>query len=271
MEAARVSALRGHAVTLYEKSSKLGGLLPLAAMVKGNHPEDLSSMIRYLASQIAKLGVKVELGKEADLSVIEQIKPDVVFLAAGGIPTIPKIAGIENPKVLTGAMLHRKLKFFLRFFSPEALRWLSTLYMPIGKRVIVIGGAIQGCELAEFLTKRGRKVTIVDTKETMGEGMVDVLMSHLFMWFKKKGVTMISGVKEYVEITKKGLTIIGSDWKKQVIEADTIICALPFAPDTSLLKSLEGKVREVYAIGDCREPLLIADAIGAGTRTAREV
>jgi thioredoxin reductase len=90
-------------------------------------------------------------------------------------------------------------------------------------------------------------------------------------WFQKKGVILISGVKEFVEITDEGLTITASDGKKQIIEADTIVTALPLTPNNELLEGLKAKVPEVYAIGDCREPLLIADAIGTGLRTAREV
>jgi 2,4-dienoyl-CoA reductase (NADPH2) len=271
MEAARVSAIQGHEVTLYEKLHRLGGLLPLAAMVKGSHPEDLNSLIDYLERQIKKLGVKIELGKEADLTVVKRLNPDMVFLATGGIPTIPKIPGIDRPNVISGAELHSRLKFFLRFFSPETLRWLSKFYMPIGKKVVVIGGAIQGCELADFLTKRGRKVTIVEKAELIGEGMVDALLWQLLIWFKKKNVAMISGVKEYVEITDKGLTIINKEKERQVIEADTIIPALPLSPNMGLMESLKGKVAEAYAIGDCKEPRLIADAIAAGTRTARAI
>jgi 2,4-dienoyl-CoA reductase (NADPH2) len=271
MEAARVAAHRGHDVTLYEKSHKLGGLLPLAAMVKGSHPEDLPAMTRYLERQVTKLGVKIERGKEADLSIVEKIKPDVVFLATGGLPTIPEIAGINKPIVISSAELYRKLNLFLRFLGPKTLRWLSKFYMPIGKRVIIIGGAIQGCELAEFLVWRGRKVTIVDKAERLGEGMVDALMGHLFMWFQKKGVTMISGVKEYVEITDKGLIIMTKEGKRQTIEADSIIPALPLTPNIGLMKSLEGKVSEIYAVGDCKEPLLIVDAIGTGLCAARGI
>jgi 2,4-dienoyl-CoA reductase (NADPH2) len=263
MSAARVAALRGHDVTLYEKSTMLGGLMPLA--------EDLSLITNYFSRQLAKLGVKVELGTEADLAVVDRIKPDVVFLATGGTSTVPKIPGIDKPNVVSGVALHRQLKFALKFFKPEMLRKLTKLYMPMGKSVIVIGGAIQGCELAEFLTKRGRKVTVVETKPMIGEGMVDALLSNLLIWFKKEGVTLISSVKEYVEITDKGLTIITSDGKKQTIEADSIATALPLTPNDELLSSLKAKVPEVYAIGDCREPLLIADAIGTGLRTAREV
>jgi pyruvate/2-oxoglutarate dehydrogenase complex dihydrolipoamide dehydrogenase (E3) component len=114
-------------------------------------------------------------------------------------------------------------------------------------------------------------VTVVETKPMIGEGMVDALLSNLLKWFEKKGVTLITSVKEYVEITDQGLTIITSDGKKQTLEADSIVTALPLTPNNELLASLQAKVPEVYAIGDCRDPLLIADAIGTGLRTAREV
>ena len=147
--------------------------------------------------------MKVELGKEADLSFVENLRPDVVVVAAGGVPTVPEIPAIDRPNVVSGGDLHRKLKFFLRFFGPETLRWLSTFYMPIGKRVVVIGGEVQGRELAEFLTKKGRSVTIVDKAEIEGAGMPHTMKDHLFLWFERKGVTLVGGVKEYLEIRTK--------------------------------------------------------------------
>jgi pyruvate/2-oxoglutarate dehydrogenase complex dihydrolipoamide dehydrogenase (E3) component len=125
--------------------------------------------------------------------------------------------------------------------------------------------------LGEFLVKRGRQVTIVEKSETLGQGMVDVIRDYLFDWFNKKGVTLIGGVKEYVEITDEGLTIINREGEKQVLSADTVIPALPLSPDLSLFESLKGKVPELYAVGDCKEPLLIADAISAGMETARNI
>jgi 2,4-dienoyl-CoA reductase (NADPH2) len=74
MEAARVAALRGHEVILYEKSHALGGLLPLASLVKGLEIEDLPALVRYLKGQIRRLGVKTELGKEVDASIVKEIK-----------------------------------------------------------------------------------------------------------------------------------------------------------------------------------------------------
>jgi 2,4-dienoyl-CoA reductase (NADPH2) len=141
-----------------------------------------------------KLGVTVRLSTEATLSVIEKIGPDAVIIAAGGIPTVPQIPGIDAPNVVKNTDLHRMLKFFLKFFGPKILRSLTRLWMPIGKRVVIIGGGIQGCELAEFLVKRHRKVTIVDSTDTLGGDMIQHLKQQLFWWFREKGVVMLPGV-----------------------------------------------------------------------------
>jgi len=155
--------------------------------------------------------------------------------------------------------------------GPRTLRWLTKFWMPIGKKVVIIGGGINGCELGEFLVKRGRKVTIVDTAAVLGEGMINHLRLQLFWWFRQKNVTLISGIKEYVAITDKGLVVLTPEGYKRTIPADSIVPAIPMKPDTALLRSLEGKVPEVYAIGDCNEPKLIVDAIGDGFRVARVI
>ena len=270
MEAARVAALRGHEVILYERESKLGGLLPLAALVKGLEIEDLMALSRYLKTQLTKLGVKIRLGKEFNLSVIEEIKPDVVILATGGKATVPEIPGINRRNVVSSPNLHNKLKIYLRFLGPKALRWLTRFWMPIGKNVVVIGGGIQGCQLAAFLVKRSRKVTILDTARELGEGLVPAVKSPLLRWLAKKGVTMMTEVK-YEDITDNGLTIATKERRRQIIEADTIVPAIPLTPNTELFKSLEGRVTEVYAIGDCREPRLIIDAIADGWSIGRTI
>ncbi len=271
MEAARVAAIRGHEVTLYEKEKKLGGLLPMAALVKGTEVEDLPAISSYLENQIRKLGVKIHLGEEFSPTMAEETRPDAVILATGGLSYVPEIPGIYRRNVKTNTALHRQLKFFLKLLGPQTLRWLTKFWMPLGKRVVIIGGAIQGCELAEFLVKRGRKVTIVDTAEQLCELMPVRNKIKLLKWLPKKGATLISGIKEYVEITKDGLTIVTGDGKRQTIEADTIVTALPLRPNTELSKSLEGKVPEVYNIGDCREPRLIINAIADANRIAKSI
>jgi pyruvate/2-oxoglutarate dehydrogenase complex dihydrolipoamide dehydrogenase (E3) component len=135
---------------------------------------------------------------------------------------------------------------------------------------VIIGGGIQGCELAEFLVKRGREVTIVDSADELGEGMIRHLKQQLFWWFQKKGVVMMAGVK-LIAVTDKGLTVLNKLGYKQIIEADSIVPAIPMKPNNALLKSMEGKVGTIYSIGDCREPHLIVDAIADAFRTARAI
>jgi 2,4-dienoyl-CoA reductase (NADPH2) len=195
----------------------------------------------------------------------------VVILATGGLPYVPEIPGIYRRNVMTNTRLHGQLKFFLKLFGINTLRRLTRFWMPVGKKVVIIGGAIQGLELAEFLVKRGRKVTIVDTAEQLGELMPVRNRIKTLKWLPKKGATLIPGIKEYVEITKKGLEIVTREGKRQTIEADTIVTALPLKPDTGLLKALEGKVPEVYTVGDCREPRLIINAVAEGNRVARSI
>ncbi len=270
LEAARVAALRGHDVTLYEKEHKLGGLLPLAALVKGLEGEDLVTFIRYFETQMKKLGVKINLGEEFTLATANREKPDAVIAAVGGTPFVPVIPGIERPNVVSGPDLHRQLKFFLRFFGPNFLRRLTSLWIPVGKKVVIIGGAIQGAELAEFLIKRGRKVTIVAGDEEISAGLPKRKQQRLVEWLDEKGTTIIKNAT-CEEITNKGLVITTKEGTKQTIEADTIVPALPFKPNNKLFNELKNTITEVYLIGDSKDPRLIIDAIAEGWRAGKTV
>ena len=270
MEAARVAALRGHDVTLYEKSSQLGGLIPLAYLIKGTEPEPLLDLIKYLKTQVYKLGVKVELGQQITPARIEETKPDVVIVATGGILTYPNIKGINNKKVLTTPALHKQVKPFLKIFGPSLLIKLTKLYLPMGKNIIVIGGGLHGCEVAEFLVKRGRRVTIVEQSDKIGEGVIDFRLGCLMEWFVRKGVEIITGVRD-MEITNEGLLITTKEGKKQMLNADTIVPTSPLKPDDTLVRQLTGKVKELYAVGDCKEPGMIVDCIREGYHTAKGI
>ena len=270
MEAARVAALMGHNVTLYEKSAKLGGLLPLASLIKGPEIEDLPAIIRYFEVQLKKLGVKIELGKEFQPVLVDELKPDVVIVATGGTLTVPPVKGIENRKVMTTPALHQKVKPFLKLFGPKTLGWLTKFYLPIGKRVVIIGTGLHGCETAEFLIKRGRQVTLVDTAEVPGVGMIDVKFGALMGWFGRKGVTLINGAKS-IEITDQGVEIVTKEGEKKTLEADSIVPTSPLQPNLELALSLEGKGPKIYAIGDCQNPKMIVDAISAGMWTIRNL
>jgi len=270
MEAARIAALRGHEVLLYEKEPRTGGSLPVAATVKGLEIEDLAALSRYLGTQITRLGVKINLGKEVNKALVEQVKPDVLILATGGHYSVPEIPGINSDNVVGAAALNRRLKTYLRFAGPRLLTWATKFWMPVGKRVVIIGGGIHGLQLAVFLVKRGRNVTVVDTDEEMGKEVVLNYKIRLFWWLEQKGVPLLSGVK-YEEITYKGLTITTREGEKRTLEADTILPALAMAPDTGFVESLKGTAHEIHQIGDCGNPALILDAIGEGSRIGRAI
>jgi 2,4-dienoyl-CoA reductase (NADPH2) len=266
LEAARVAATRGHDVTLYEKESKLGGMLQLAGLVKGYELEDLTTLVRYWDTQLKKLGVKVKMGTEFTPAVLNEVKPDVLILAIGGKPFKSTIPGIEGKNVVSGPALHHMLKSFLRFFDPKFLRAMTKIWMPVGKRVVIIGGAIQGGELAEFLVKSGRKVTIIglDTeKGEIGDGLARRKQMKLVEWLGEKGVPMITRAKVN-SITNKGVNITTKEGKTQFVEGDTIVPALPYEPNTELFNSLKSKVPDLKLIGDSKDPRLILDAVYEG-------
>jgi 2,4-dienoyl-CoA reductase (NADPH2) len=140
--------------------------------------------------------------------------------------------------------------------------------MPVGKKVVILGGAVQGCQLAEFLVKRGKQVTIVDEAQRLGDGLLAEDPSRLFPWLEQKGVLMLPVVR-YEEITDKGLVITTKDGKRQTLEADSIMTTLPLTPDSTLLEKLRGTVKEIYQIGDSKEAGYMHDAIRGGAEVAR--
>jgi len=276
-EAARVLALRGHKVVLFDKMSKLGGSMGLASMVKGMEREDIPGLIKYLDRQVRKAGVDVRTGTKVTPATVDEIKPDVIIVATGGAHTIPNIPGINKLKVATSEKMHHMGKFFLQFFSPELMRKLSLLPLVMSpivrKNVVIMGGRLHGCQTAEYLLHMGRNVTIVDegTEKDIGDGLLEVFLKPLLMyWLKDHGVKFVTEVK-YKEITGKGLVVTTKDGKEQLIEGGSIITALPLKPDAAFFNSMKGKAKEVYAIGDANEPGYIVDAIAAGAKIGHSI
>ena len=265
MQAARIAALRGHEVRLWDKGRYLGGATPLANMVKGFEVDELDKFIAFFRLQVKKVGVTVELGREFDLTTLDHIKPDAVVLALGGTPVLPDVPGLDGKNVVKTSDLYGTLRFYLRLFGPRLLRDLTRVWMPVGQKVVIIGGAIQGCQLGEFLTKRGRQVIIVETGDELGVGLVPERKTRLFYWFDKKGVPLLSGVR-LVEITGEGLSIVTQEGEPQFLTADTVIPTLPFDPNREMEEGVRSRVSEVYSIGDCDSPATIPEATAAGWR-----
>jgi NADPH-dependent 2,4-dienoyl-CoA reductase/sulfur reductase-like enzyme len=249
MEAARVAAQRGHKVTLYEKKDKLGGQLPIASMAP--YKDEIANFTRYLTNQLDKTGVKVKLGTEATAGLIKRGKPDAVIIAAGATPIVPgDIPGVGGKNVI------------------GALDVLSGA-KETGQRVIVIGGGMVGCETAELLARKGRRVTILEMLDEVGSDIGVSTRQTVLYRLKNAGIEMVTKARAE-EITDRGVRATQNN-AVRLFEADTVVLAVGFTPNTGLAQKLAGKVSALCSIGDCVEPRKIVDAIGDGARVGREV
>jgi 2,4-dienoyl-CoA reductase (NADPH2) len=269
MEAARVAAARGHDVVLYERWRVLGGSMLLASLIKGSGIEELEGFLGYLKRELRIAGVKVVLGVEATPPVVARLSPDELIIAAGGVPHLPEVKGIRMPHVVDTARLLTNLMRYLGLFGPKLLRVLSRYLLPFGERVIVLGGDKKGCQLSEFLVKAGRKVAIVETEQEIGSGMFPHLRLALLDFFRRKGVEVLTGVRE-VEIVNGGVATLDGQGRR-FLYAQHVIPVPKWKSQKELRQTFLSTAGEVYVIGDCLEPREIVDAISEGHRLARTI
>jgi 2,4-dienoyl-CoA reductase (NADPH2) len=270
MQAALTAAQRGHTVTIYEKSLKLGGLVPIAALVKDMETDVLMELIGWFKRQLKKQNVTIKVGKEVTVDFIKEQKPDAVVLALGGtVVMFPGLPGIKGKNVMDLT----KLDKLLMVLGPKLSDLGAKFMMPgVGKTVVVMGGEHHGCEIAEWLVKKGRKVTICHTDTEFAAGITVDDKLRLFPWYENKGVKLYGGVK-YEEINKKGLVITTKEGKRMTIEADTVMPSLFLKQNLDMADKLKGIVSEVYTVGSCfkPEPDLMVDATKAGAAAAFQI
>lgn len=267
MEAARVTALRGHRVTLYEKEKELGGQLKLAGVPPGK--AKINWFKDWLINQIKKSKVEVKLGSTVTAETVEKAKPDAVIIATGARPIAPEVPGIESEKVV------------------QAWDVLSGKVALKGKKAVVVGGGMVGCETALFLADKGNKVTILTRRgrDELGGDMEPLAQMVMLEQIRAgRGEETVSyGVREFLpgfnvdicenadlaEIVKEGAVVTGRAGNRSVIEADKVVLARGTEPVSELENKLRDKVRELYIVGDSYEPRQMLDAISEGFRVAR--
>jgi 2,4-dienoyl-CoA reductase (NADPH2) len=262
MEAARICATRGHEVTLMEKNAKLGGTV--ASLALDPLHAEFGNFTEYLATQMEKLNIDVILNRETVEADIADLNPDAVILATGASLRIPEVAQ-EKP----GVMDHI-----------EALERRDE----IGKRVVV-WGLMYGAELAISLAMDGKEVTLI------GEGGEKTMASHASMvrkdWVWRK-LTDINYARETPEakrvdnpvvklnvkvkgITTEGIEVEDKEGMKSVLPYDTLIISRGREKNDSLFAKIEGKVSEVYKIGDCSAAGDIQNAVWSANEVARKI
>jgi len=285
MEAARVAAGRGHRVTLFEKSARLGGSLRFAALVY----EPNRRLLEWMIDQMSVTGVRVITSTEATPAVISGLAPDVVMVAAGAKRGRPDIPGIDLPHVFDGddlrglltgddvgagsSKLSRLVRLtvgaarFLGFTQdPETVDRLSRQYMPIGKVVVVIGGGLVGIELADFLSERGRAVTVVEEGPKMASEMAHPRRWRVLDDLRTAGVRMMNEA-QVVAITETGVSC-RTETSITSIAADNVIVATGLEADTRLADSLRAAGLRPVVIGDAGGVGYIEGAIADGFEAA---
>lgn len=282
MEAARLLALRGHRVSIWEKDKDLGGTVRVAALAY----EPNWRLISYLKNSLDDLGVDIILNKKATAEQIAAEAPDQVIIATGAIRTAPNIKGNELRHVFDGEQLRgllfgsdaeviKKLSLFQQVMLTcgrwsqllrhiGALRLLSRLWMPLAKKITIIGGDLVGLELAEFLVARGRKVQVLEPSPTMGINLSIVRRSRLIHQLKEHGAELFTRC-EISEITQSGVQY-QMDGKAHMSVCGQVIIAMGAEANLSLYEQIGALGLPVKVIGDCAEVGYIHGAI----QTARE-
>lgn len=239
VEAARIAAKRGHHVSLYEKSDKIGGQMFYAAAPP--HKENMAPLIPYLERQLELNHVDVHLGEELTAEKIMELKPDAVVCATGVISPVLPIPGFEKTitvkSVLDGA--------------------------ETGDEIVILGGGSVGCETAEYLAEKKKKVTVIEMLDTMAEKMVHVARTILMGHLKGMGVSLLTSCK-CVEINDTSVVYLDKEGQRHTIPADTVVAAVGDKSNSHLYQELSGKVPELYNVGDSEKPDSIATAVSQG-------
>ena len=251
MEAARVAALRGHTVTLCEGSEQLGGsLIPAGAH---DFKADLRDLNGWYQRQLSKLGVTVERNTRLDAAAILARKPDAVVLAQGAVPVIPKIPGVDSPKVVD---------------CVTAL----TANPQVGDKVVVLGGGLVGCETAVGYAREGKTVTLVEALPDILSAGIPVPESNEQMLrdLLAEGKVAMKTACRLSAVTDAGVTLSTPDGEEN-LEADTVVLAVGFTPRDSLAGDLLGAGLEVYPVGDGVKVGSVMTAVAAGYTAGRKI
>jgi NADPH-dependent 2,4-dienoyl-CoA reductase/sulfur reductase-like enzyme len=245
MEAARVAALRGHEVTLAEKKNHLGGQFYLASLPGGKR--EIRVYLDYLFGQLKKLGVKIHLRQEVTPENLKEMKADAVILAAGGIPLLPPIPGIDRENVITA---------WQALARPEK----------VGKKVVIIGGGSVGAETAEFLLDHNKDVTLVEMLPEIAGDAEKVNRKVLLRSLGEKGIK-IRVLTRATAVLAEGVEV-EFEGRKEILPADTVVLATGTRPNNELDAALRALPFDFLKIGDGATPRKAINAIHEGFQVA---
>lgn len=290
LEAARIASLRGHKVTLLERSERLGGTLFFAALAYHENGRLLDNLVH----QVRSLPIDVRLGTTATPGLLHDLEVDEVLVASGARRSAPAIPGADLKHVWSGDELRRlmtgdraeeiakqKLSLTQRTLmkagsltgatnSTEAIQALSRLWMPLGKRIVIIGGGLVGLELAEFLIERGRQVAVLEPGSRLGRELAIVRRWRVLDNLRSHQVPLMADVS-VTRIDDSGVDYRDSNGDSQRLPANSVVMAMGAEPDDSLATQLAAAGLSVQRIGDCGELGYIDGAIHSAAEVALRV
>ena len=248
-ETARVCALRGHNVTLFEKNDKLGG-----NVIAGGVPDfkdDDRALIKWYTNELKELNVDVHYSTVVTKEMVKNAKADAVIVATGSTPRILNIDNSDKVYTAEDVLLGRK---------------------DAGDSTIIIGGGLVGCETALWLADQGKKVTLVEMQSDIlkvggplchaNEDMLKDLIN--FKPIDLKLNTFVSGV------TDNGFVLKSGD-NEEVIAADSAIVAIGYISQKSLYDEIRLEVPQTYLLGDANQVQNIMYAIWNAYEVSRNI
>jgi 2,4-dienoyl-CoA reductase (NADPH2) len=274
---------------LVEQRKRLGGSLTLASTVHS----DNERFLKFLIQRMRALPIDIRLDTRADIALLKSLAADEVVVASGAKLQMPDIEGIHLSHVITGAHLRQLVngqldadvpafpawmklgirhggKFIDQYTTPQLLRTVSDWWLPIGKRVVVVGADLAAIELAEFLAKRGRDVAVLEAYEIISPEIGPKRRLEHEKRLEKLKVSINTHV-DFKRITPTGVEIGLLNGNTHLVKADTVIVTGEPVADTALFDSIKAAGFSAHAVGDCTGLGLIVKAVYDAAKTANAI
>jgi len=248
LQAAITASERGHKVTLIEKANKLGGIINFTDTDRDK--VDLRNFKNLLIREAIESDANIQMDTELTKQAIEIINPDIILIAVGSKPLVPPIAGIE--KAMDALAVYTSMK-------------------RLGKRIIIVGGGLVGCEVGLHLANEGHEVTVVEMRNMMAFETFGYYRNALLDEMDKRHIKQMLNTK-CLAFTNKGVKVL-KDGRESLFPADSYVYSMGMRPDDKTVNEIKSLAYgiPVRIIGDCSKAGKVGDAVRAGYMAAMEI